>query len=154
MKIRTWIGHAANREQMAPIAEPSRTCAAPQRICGECLIYRTIKKRDVIGRQRPATNERAPVLITRLSARQKTVIVFRSEQNAANTREQQCSTNRRCSDIRGGSGSRSETRSRSLTSRCWSLLHPDSHWRDVLALTWKIRTVNGRDAILSGLQSA
>lgn len=29
-----------------------------------------------------------------------------------------------------------------------TLFHPDSHWRDVLALTWHIRTVNGRDAIL------
>jgi lactate dehydrogenase-like 2-hydroxyacid dehydrogenase len=29
-----------------------------------------------------------------------------------------------------------------------TLFHPDSHWRDVLALTWRIRTVNGRDAIL------
>ena len=36
--------------------------------------------------------------------------------------------------------------------RLRTLFHPDSHWRDVLALTWQIRTVNGRDAILSGLQ--
>ena len=36
--------------------------------------------------------------------------------------------------------------------RLKTLFHPDSHWRDVLALTWQIRTVNGRDAILSGLQ--
>ena len=28
-----------------------------------------------------------------------------------------------------------------------ALFHADSHWRDVLALTWDIRTVNGRDAI-------
>ena len=34
-----------------------------------------------------------------------------------------------------------------------TLFHPDSHWRDVLALTWHIRTVNGRDAILRELKS-
>jgi putative flavoprotein involved in K+ transport len=33
-----------------------------------------------------------------------------------------------------------------------ALFHPDSHWRDVLALTWRIRTVTGRDAILPELQ--
>ncbi|MEO8166069.1 MAG: NAD(P)/FAD-dependent oxidoreductase, partial [Betaproteobacteria bacterium] len=27
------------------------------------------------------------------------------------------------------------------------LFHPDSHWRDVLALTWQIRTVGGLDSI-------
>ncbi len=32
------------------------------------------------------------------------------------------------------------------------LFHPDSHWRDVLALTWRIRTVSGRDAILDELK--
>ncbi len=32
-----------------------------------------------------------------------------------------------------------------------TLFHPDSHWRDVLALTWQIRTVNGLDAILREL---
>ena len=31
------------------------------------------------------------------------------------------------------------------------LFHPDSHWRDILAFTWTIGTVNGRDAILSHL---
>ena len=34
-----------------------------------------------------------------------------------------------------------------------TLFHPDSHWRDVLALTWHIRTVNGVDAILSELKA-
>src|SRR5204862_2335605 len=29
-----------------------------------------------------------------------------------------------------------------------TLFHPDSYWRDVLALTWHIKTVEGRDAIL------
>ncbi len=29
-----------------------------------------------------------------------------------------------------------------------TLFHPDSYWRDVLALTWDIRTVEGLDAIL------
>src|SRR3954468_13991518 len=29
-----------------------------------------------------------------------------------------------------------------------TLFHPDSHWRDVLALSWNIQTVNGPDAIL------
>jgi thioredoxin reductase len=32
-------------------------------------------------------------------------------------------------------------------------LHPDSHWRDVLALTWHITTVNGSDAILKQLKA-
>ena len=34
-----------------------------------------------------------------------------------------------------------------------TLFHPDSHWRDALALTWHIRTVNGLDAILKGLKA-
>jgi putative flavoprotein involved in K+ transport len=34
-----------------------------------------------------------------------------------------------------------------------TLFHPDSHWRDVLALTWQIRTVNGLDAILKELKA-
>jgi cation diffusion facilitator CzcD-associated flavoprotein CzcO len=34
-----------------------------------------------------------------------------------------------------------------------TLFHPDSHWRDVLALTWQIRTVNGLDAILRELRA-
>ena len=34
-----------------------------------------------------------------------------------------------------------------------TLFHPDSHWRDVLALTWRIGTVNGRDAILRELKT-
>jgi putative flavoprotein involved in K+ transport len=33
-----------------------------------------------------------------------------------------------------------------------TLFHSDSHWRDVLALTWHITTVNGRDAILTALK--
>jgi cation diffusion facilitator CzcD-associated flavoprotein CzcO len=32
-----------------------------------------------------------------------------------------------------------------------SLFHPDSYWRDVLALTWRIGTVNGADAVLRAL---
>jgi cation diffusion facilitator CzcD-associated flavoprotein CzcO len=32
-----------------------------------------------------------------------------------------------------------------------TLFHPDSHWRDVLALSWNIQTVNGSDAILNEL---
>jgi putative flavoprotein involved in K+ transport len=32
------------------------------------------------------------------------------------------------------------------------LFHPDSHWRDVLALTWRIRTVSGRDAVVHELK--
>ena len=32
-----------------------------------------------------------------------------------------------------------------------ALFHPDSYWRDVLALSWKIQTLNGRDAILKAL---
>ena len=34
-----------------------------------------------------------------------------------------------------------------------SLFHADSYWRDLLALTWRIRTVNGADAILRGLRA-
>jgi len=34
-----------------------------------------------------------------------------------------------------------------------TLFHTDSHWRDVLALTWRITTVNGRDAIAQELCS-
>lgn len=33
-----------------------------------------------------------------------------------------------------------------------ALFHVDSHWRDVLALTWHITTINGMDAILSALR--
>lgn len=31
------------------------------------------------------------------------------------------------------------------------LFHPDSYWRDVLALSWKLQTLNGRDTILTAL---
>jgi cation diffusion facilitator CzcD-associated flavoprotein CzcO len=34
-----------------------------------------------------------------------------------------------------------------------SLFHADSHWRDVLALTWNIQTVNGLDAIVGELKA-
>jgi thioredoxin reductase len=34
-----------------------------------------------------------------------------------------------------------------------ALFHPDSHWRDVLALTWRIGTVSGRDAIAGELKA-
>ena len=34
-----------------------------------------------------------------------------------------------------------------------SLFHADSHWRDLLALTWRIRTVNGAEAIREGLRA-
>jgi putative flavoprotein involved in K+ transport len=33
------------------------------------------------------------------------------------------------------------------------LFHPNSHWRDVLALSWNIQTINGADAILSELKA-
>jgi putative flavoprotein involved in K+ transport len=33
-----------------------------------------------------------------------------------------------------------------------ALFHPDSYWRDVLALSWNIQTVNGADAILKELK--
>jgi thioredoxin reductase len=36
-------------------------------------------------------------------------------------------------------------------SRLQALFHADSHWRDVLALTWGIETVSGSDAILREL---
>ena len=34
-----------------------------------------------------------------------------------------------------------------------TLFHPDSYWRDVLALSWNIQTINGPDAILKELQA-
>jgi cation diffusion facilitator CzcD-associated flavoprotein CzcO len=34
-----------------------------------------------------------------------------------------------------------------------TLFHPDSHWRDVLALSWDIQTISGADAILSELHT-
>ena len=34
-----------------------------------------------------------------------------------------------------------------------TLFHSDSHWRDVLALSWHISTVNGVDAILGELKA-
>jgi cation diffusion facilitator CzcD-associated flavoprotein CzcO len=34
-----------------------------------------------------------------------------------------------------------------------ALFHPDSFWRDVLALSWKLKTLNGADAILRELPS-
>ena len=35
-----------------------------------------------------------------------------------------------------------------------SLFHPDSYWRDVLALSWNMQTINGADAILKELKAA
>src|SRR3954454_22412836 len=35
--------------------------------------------------------------------------------------------------------------------RLKTLFHPDSHWRDVLALSWEIGTLSGADAIIDGL---
>src|SRR5215467_6120504 len=35
--------------------------------------------------------------------------------------------------------------------RLEKLFHPDSHWRDLLALTWHIKTVSGSDAIVGEL---
>src|ERR1700733_13909352 len=34
-----------------------------------------------------------------------------------------------------------------------TLFHADSYWRDLLAFTWRIRTVNGADAILRELKA-
>lgn len=34
-----------------------------------------------------------------------------------------------------------------------ALFHPDSHWRDVLAFTWELRTISGGDAIATALAS-
>jgi hypothetical protein len=34
-----------------------------------------------------------------------------------------------------------------------TLFHADSYWRDLLAFTWRIQTVNGADAILRGLKA-
>jgi putative flavoprotein involved in K+ transport len=35
-----------------------------------------------------------------------------------------------------------------------SLFLPDSHWRDLLALTWTIRTASGRDALVADLKES
>ena len=35
-----------------------------------------------------------------------------------------------------------------------TLFHLDSHWRDILALTWQIRTVSGLDSILGELKAS
>ena len=34
-----------------------------------------------------------------------------------------------------------------------SLFQAESHWRDVLAFTWRIQTVSGRDASSSNIQA-
>jgi putative flavoprotein involved in K+ transport len=34
-----------------------------------------------------------------------------------------------------------------------SLFHPDSYWRDVLALSWNVQTIDGAEAILKELQA-
>jgi thioredoxin reductase len=34
-----------------------------------------------------------------------------------------------------------------------TLFHPDSHWRDVLALSWNLKTINGANAILTELKN-
>src|SRR6267154_3289572 len=34
-----------------------------------------------------------------------------------------------------------------------TLFYPDSHWRDVLALSWNLQTINGADAILTELKT-
>ena len=34
-----------------------------------------------------------------------------------------------------------------------TLFHPDSYWRDVLALSWNIQTINGADAILKEIHA-
>jgi thioredoxin reductase len=34
-----------------------------------------------------------------------------------------------------------------------ALFHPDSYWRDALALSWNLQTINGADAILRELQA-
>ena len=34
-----------------------------------------------------------------------------------------------------------------------ALFHPHSHWRDLLALSWRIRTLDGADAILRELKA-
>src|SRR5689334_11740842 len=37
--------------------------------------------------------------------------------------------------------------------RLQALFHPDSHWRDVLALSWDIQTVSGADALVRELNA-
>ena len=38
-------------------------------------------------------------------------------------------------------------------ARLKTLFHPESYWRDVLALSWNLQTVNGADAIVRELQA-
>ena len=37
--------------------------------------------------------------------------------------------------------------------RLKTLFHPDSYWRDALALSWNLQTINGADAILRELKA-
>jgi len=39
------------------------------------------------------------------------------------------------------------------TAALEELFHPDSYWRDALALSWTLQTINGRDAILTTLKA-
>ena len=34
-----------------------------------------------------------------------------------------------------------------------TLFHPDSYWRDVLALSWNLQTINGVESILIELEA-
>src|ERR1700757_4469976 len=43
--------------------------------------------------------------------------------------------------------------SASDAARLADLFHADCHWRDVLALTWRIETVSGRDAVVQALRA-
>ncbi len=38
-------------------------------------------------------------------------------------------------------------------ARIGTLFHPDCHWRDVLAFTWRFSSAQGRDAVAAGLAS-
>src|ERR1043165_5720938 len=40
-----------------------------------------------------------------------------------------------------------------VPDRLKTLFHPDSHWRDVLALTWDIGTVSGAEAVVRELNA-
>ena len=82
-----------------------------------------------------------------------------NRENAAQTAgdgKRACSTGRTTVRLPPTIGLRSSRRRwRSPTTRLLkTLFHPDSYWRDVLALSWNIQTLNGADAILQELRAA
>ena len=153
VKIGLGLKTRPTAKQMAPLAEPWR----PLRGAAAHLwwsYYRAIKKREGViagkgGRQSPRA-QMPPFL------RDPKRYRFCRQGNAAKTagsRRRQCWT--RTDDV-------------SIAAENWlaqfesaiakpdesslkTLFHPDSYWRDVLALSWNLQTINGADAIVREL---